>query len=132
MKSHFFEQHVPQFTHIKLACMLYNYIYLNILPHNMQSLMYQLDVKFASRPLYDQIKTLSAFTSYVEECVRVAWGMCIQTPPMIIDCESTVYNPEKHKRFYNADKNSTDIIMHMWPVLVQSSGPVLVRGVVLT
>ena len=98
----------------------------------LQMLMTQLDIKFSSQPLYRKIKTLAPYISYVEECVRVAWGLCIQTPPMTINCESTVYSPDLHKRFYNADKSSTDIIVYKWPVLMQTSGPVLVRGVVLT
>lgn len=98
----------------------------------LQLLLSQLDTEFSSQPLYSKIKTLAPYISYVEECVRVAWGLCIQTPPMTISCESTVYSPDLHKRFYNADKSSMDIIVYMWPALMQTSGPVLVRGVVLT
>ena len=82
--------------------------------------------------MYTEVKSLPPFTDYMEECVKVAWGLCIQTPHMIIRCKENVYNPDFHKRFYNADKNSKDIVMYMWPMLTQLNGPVLVRGIVLT
>ena len=64
--------------------------------------------------------------------MKVAWGLCIQTPHMIINCNETVYDPDLHKRFYNADKALVDIVMYMWPILTQFNGPVLVKGIVLT
>ena len=92
----------------------------------------QLDTKYAVHTVYAEVKGLQPFVDYVEECVKVAWALCIQTPHMTIDCREVVYGREHHKRFYNADKSRTDVVMYMWPVLRQFNGPVLVRGIVLT
>ena len=111
---------------------IYNSNSVSIISVHMQLLKSQLDTKYFNHSVYTEIKSLAPFTGYMEECAKVAWGLCIQTPPMVINCEDTLYNPDLHKKFYNADKNSADIVMHMWPVLKQSNGPVLVRGIVLT
>ena len=95
-------------------------------------LVSKLDGKYGDHAMYAEVKGLSAVADYMEECVRVAWGLCIQTPHMTIDCSDTVYDPERHKRFYSADKRQTDIVMCIWPVLTQFNGPVLVQGIVLT
>lgn len=92
----------------------------------------QLDEKYFDHPLYLEVKDLPPFVDYIEECVKVAWGLCIQSPHMTINCKETVYHPDLHKRFYNADKNQTNIVMYMWPILTQFNGTVLVRGTVLT
>ena len=95
-------------------------------------LVSRLDAKYCDHTMYTEVKALTAVGDYMEECVKVAWGLCIQTPHMTIDCNGTVYDPEHHKRFFTADKRQTDITAYMWPVLRQFNGPVLVRGIVLT
>lgn len=120
-----------------ITVILYYYTYVLLykscrdLSH-MQLLKSQLDAKYFNHPVYAEVKSLLPFIGYMEECVKVAWGLCIQTPHMTISCKDTVYSPDIHKRFYNADKSRENIIMYMWPVLAQFNGPVLVRGIVLT
>ena len=92
----------------------------------------QLDKQYFNHPLYAEVKDLPPFIDYTEECVRVAWALCIQTPPMTISCRETVYHSGLHKRFYNADKNQANILMHVWPVLMEINGDAIVRGTVLT
>ena len=92
----------------------------------------ELDARYSDHAVFAEVRGLAPFADYMEECVKVAWGLCIQTPHMTIDCSETVYNQEHHRRFYSADKRQRDIVMYMWPVLYQFSGPVLVRGTVLT
>ena len=98
----------------------------------MQMLVSKLGAKYCDHTMYPEVKGLPAVADYMEECVKVAWGLIIQTPHMTIDWSDTVYNPEHHKRFYSADKRQTDILMYMWPVLTQFNGPILVQGIVLT
>lgn len=116
------------------ARMVFGFLYIVVfhIISNLQLLMSQLDAKYFNHPVYMEAKSLPPFMGYMEECVKVAWGLCIQTPHMIISCKDTVYNPDLHNRFYNADRNMVDILMYMWPVLTQMNGPVLVRGIVLT
>lgn len=99
---------------------------------HLQLLKSQLDSKYISHPAYAEVKGLASFVGYMEECVKVAWGLCIQTPHMTINWKDTVYNPDIHKRFYNADESMVDIIMYMWPTLTELNGHVLMQGIVLT
>lgn len=88
---------------------------------------------YAETPAYARIQQLEAFTSYISDCARVSWDLCVQTPPMMLNHTETEFNSDLHTRFYNANKDSNEIIMYLWPTLLQSSsGPILFRGVVLT
>lgn len=100
--------------------------------YHLQLLKSLLDAKYFNHPAYAEVKGLAPFIGYMEECVKVAWGLCIQTPHLTISCKDTVYNPDTHKRFYNANKSMVDIIMYMWPALTEINGHVLVPGIVLT
>ena len=82
---------------------------------------------------YSELKKLQPFCAYLEECVRVAWDLSVQTPPMVISCSESEFNCDLHTRFFNANKDSNDIILHLWPTLLQSSSrQILFRGVVMT
>ena len=89
--------------------------------------------KYSEIPVYVEIKQLEPFLSYISECAHVSWALRVQTPPMVINYSETEYSFDLHRRFYNANKNSDEIIVYHWPTLLQtSSGPILFRGVVLT
>ena len=83
--------------------------------------------------VFPQLVGLRSFMAYVEECAHITWELCVQTPPMVVSCEDQEFSVERHHRFYNADKTSTAILSHLWPVLLQTpTGPILVRGTVMT
>ncbi len=92
-----------------------------------------LSESYSNSPAYAQIKQLEAFNSYMEECAKVSWDLCVQTPPMVLNQSETEFNFDLHTRFFNADKCSSEIVTYLWPILLQSSsGSVLFRGVVVT
>lgn len=93
----------------------------------------QLAQRYSNTPMLPEIQKLQAFRSYVGECARLSWDLCIQSPAMVIHYSETEFNCELHSHFYTADKTSTHIVLYLWPALLQSSsGPILFRGVVLT
>eukprot|EP00731_Ephydatia_muelleri_P020279 Em0013g6a len=54
-----------------------------------------------------QIFDVGAYLAYIEECVRVSWELCVQSPAMTLNSEMT----------------SSLIKSFIWPTLLQSSGP---------
>ena len=99
----------------------------------MQETESQLFEKYSEPPAYTKIKKLQPFRLYLEECVRVAWELSVQTPPMVINFSEREFSSDLHTRFFNANKDHSNIVQYLWPTLLQSSsGPILVRGVVMT
>ncbi len=94
-----------------------------------------LEEKYGHYPVFTQAKEVEAVRSYIGECSRVCWDLCVQTPAMLINSTETVYNDELHQRFFVSNKESCDIIMYIWPTLLQESlGGImlLVKGCVQT
>ena len=89
--------------------------------------------KYSSSPIFDQAKDLEALHTYTKECSKVAWDLCVQTPPMVINYHEEQFNFDLHTRFYTSNKDLCDIFIYHWPTLLQSSpGQVLSKGVVQT
>ena len=98
----------------------------------MQETKRLLSDKYSADVAYSKMRQLEPFASYVTECARLAWDLVIQCPPMLVDYTEGEFSPDRHSHFYNSNKTSPEIVMHLWPVLIQASGPVLVRGIVIT
>jgi len=82
---------------------------------------------------YPSLRTCAGLLHYVEECVRLAWALTLQNPPLVIDFESRQFDSSMHVRFHTSDPDSTDIKCVLWPMLTEGSGGVCVyRGVVVT
>ena len=81
-----------------------------------------------------QIFEVGAYLAYIEECVRVSWELCVQSPAMTLNCSEKYFEADFHHRFHSADLTSSLIKSFIWPTLLQSSGPtcVLYKGVVVT
>lgn len=98
-----------------------------------QNIKLQLSLKYADYEIFHKICETEAFFMYMYECAQVCWDLCVQTPPMIIDCTETEYRDDLHKRFYDSNNLSPFILLYHWPTLLQTpSGPILARGVVQT
>lgn len=82
---------------------------------------------------YPSLRTCAGLLHYVDECVRLAWALTLQNPPLIVDYESRHFDPSLHVRFHTSDPDSTEIKCVLWPMLTEGDGGVCVyRGVVIT
>ena len=84
--------------------------------------------------LYDYpcLKACSGLLEYVSQCVRVAWGLCVQRLPYTISYESQTFNDGVHTRFHTSDADSEQIKSYLWPALVDAQGVCVSRAVVIT
>lgn len=82
---------------------------------------------------YPSLRTCNGLLHYVDECVRLAWALTLQNPPLIVDYESRQFDPSLHVRFHTSDPDSTEIKCVLWPMLTEGDGGICVyRGVVIT
>eukprot|EP00731_Ephydatia_muelleri_P020277 Em0013g4a len=70
-----------------------------------------------------QIFDVGAYLAYIEECVRVSWELCVQSPAMTLNCSEKHFDADFHLRFHSAEMTSSLIKSFIWPTLLQSSGP---------
>ena len=99
----------------------------------MQRVNDYLEERYGKNDIYKAAAETDAFQAYVKECAKVSWDLCVQTPPMVIDCNAREFNPEMHKRFHTSNRLSEEIVMYHWPTLLQTSpGPILSQGIVQT
>ncbi|XP_014667833.1 PREDICTED: uncharacterized protein LOC106809307 [Priapulus caudatus] len=85
--------------------------------------------------LYDfpSLPTCESLTSYIEECVGIAWALSNQIPAFSIEYESSVFTPELHERHHTSDQYSDRILTYLWPSLIENErGPCVYKGVVVT
>ena len=84
--------------------------------------------------LYDYpcLKACSGLLEYVSQCVRVAWGLCVQRLPYTISYESQTFDDGVHTRFHTSDADSEQIKSYLWPALVDAQGVCVSRAVVIT
>lgn len=83
--------------------------------------------------MYSAAAKTDAFQTYIHECAKVSWDLCVQTPPMVIDCSVKEFTADMHKHFHTSKTESGEIVMYHWPTLLQTkSGPILSPGVVQT
>lgn len=70
---------------------------------------------------------------YIEECVRMAWALTIQNPPLAIDYKTKNFLPDSHTRFHTSDPDSVEVKATLWPTLREGeNGPCVYKGVVIT
>lgn len=100
----------------------------------MKEKLYTQYVTQGAHPIVNQILDVGAYLVYIEECVRVSWELCVQSPVMVLNCSERHFDVDLHHRFHLADMSSSIIKAYVWPTLLQSSGPtcVLFKGVVIT
>lgn len=82
---------------------------------------------------YPSLKTCQPLKTYIEECVRLAWSLTVQNPPLVIDFDRRFFKPDCHSRFHTSDPDSTQIKDILWPALLEGdNGPCVHKGVVVT
>ncbi|XP_032233020.2 uncharacterized protein LOC5508369 [Nematostella vectensis] len=87
------------------------------------------------KTLYDfpELQVCMKLQLFIEECVDVAWRLSVQTPPMVIEYESTVFSGKKHTRFYTSDMEADNIKFYVWPALMDKDNETVhYKGVVVT
>ncbi|KAK7494663.1 hypothetical protein BaRGS_00014061 [Batillaria attramentaria] len=84
--------------------------------------------------LYDYpcLKACAGLLEYVSQCVRIAWGLCVQRAPYSLAYETHTFDSRVHTRFHTSDPDSDQIKSFLWPPLVDSDGECVSRGVVIT
>ncbi|XP_070212165.1 uncharacterized protein [Littorina saxatilis] len=81
---------------------------------------------------YPCLKACSGLLEYVSQCVRVAWGLCVQRSPYTINYEAQTFDDGFHTRFHTSDPDCKDVRSYLWPALVDSQGVCVSRAVVIT
>ena len=61
---------------------------------DMQRVNDYLEERYGKNDIYKAAAETDAFQAYVKECAKVSWDLCVQTPPMVIDCNAREFNPE--------------------------------------
>lgn len=77
--------------------------------------------KYGEYPVFHKIKELETVKCYINECSKICWDLCVQTPIMLINSSETLFNDDLHQRFYDSNKESLDISFYLWPTLYQES-----------
>ena len=72
--------------------------------------------------LYDfpELKNYTNLKLYIEKCVRLAWMLSVQIPPMIIEHEAEEFSDKMHTRFFSSDMETPVIKYHVWPALIDA------------
>ncbi|TRY74938.1 hypothetical protein TCAL_04579 [Tigriopus californicus] len=85
--------------------------------------------------LYDYpcLKSCQGLAKYVENCVRISWGLVNQMPQYVIEYDSRSFQSDLHVRFHTALPHSDLIKTYLWPALREGkNGPVVHKAVVIT
>lgn len=89
--------------------------------------------KYRNLPRLQEIRQSSQVLHFIKDCVQISWDMCVQSPPLILNCSEEEFDPAHHQRAYLAEHQADSIIAYLWPTLVQAPvGPVLYKGHVIT
>jgi hypothetical protein len=85
--------------------------------------------------LYDYpcLRTCAGLHAYIEGCVRVAWGLSVQTPPYTIQYDARTFDSDVHTRFHTSTPGALDVQCFLWPALVEvPGGPCVFNALVNT
>ncbi|XP_067934204.1 uncharacterized protein [Watersipora subatra] len=85
--------------------------------------------------LYDYpcLKKCTKLRVYIEECVRIAWRLCVQNPPCHLEFDCKRFSSNKHVRFHSSNGDSDQVKSYIWPALLDSkTGACLYKGTLLT
>lgn len=85
-------------------------------------------------------EVLTQLTDYIKACIRLAWRMVTQVPPLQLEYKSLKFDKAVHKlaRFQcNTDDQrfgeapGEDIACYLWPALLEGGGRIIFPGEVL-
>ena len=89
--------------------------------------------KYRNLSSLHEIKASHEILTFIQNCVQISWDMCVQAPPLVLNCSEEEFDPAHHQRSYLAERHTDVIIAYSWPTLVQApAGPVLYKGHVIT
>ena len=89
--------------------------------------------KYRNLSSLQEIKRSVQIMLFIRDCVQISWDMCVQAPPLVLNCSEEEFDPAHHQRSYLAERHADVIIAYSWPTLVQApAGPVLYKGHVIT
>lgn len=82
---------------------------------------------------YPGLKHCGGLKTYVEECVRIAWALSVQSPPFVIEYDTWQFDDSKFTRFHSSDGDSIYVKSIIWPALLEGEGgPCVFKGIVTT
>ena len=82
---------------------------------------------------YPSLKHCHGLVTYIEECVRLAWALSVQTPPLVIEYDTWQFDDSKFTRFHSSNPESVYVKAIVWPALLEGEGGVCVfKGIVIT
>lgn len=82
---------------------------------------------------YPCLKTCEGLTRYIQDCVKLSWGLSNQSPPFVIEYETRHFRRDMHVRFHTSHPDSEHIKTYLWPALLEGdNGPCVHKGVVVT
>lgn len=85
-------------------------------------------------------EVLTQLSDYIKACIRLAWRMVTQVPPLQLEYKSMEFDKAIHKlaRFqYTTDDQrfsealGNDIACYLWPALLEGGGRIIFPGEVL-
>ncbi|KAL5020864.1 hypothetical protein ScPMuIL_000019 [Solemya velum] len=82
---------------------------------------------------YPSLKQCEGLQQYVSDCVRIAWGLTVQSPSFVILYDSRVFHPQLHTRFHTSNPDSEQIMNFLWPALLEGpNGRCVQKAMVVT
>lgn len=85
-------------------------------------------------------EVLTQLSDYIKACIRLAWRMVTQVPPLQLEYKSLTFDKTLHKLARcqcNTDDQrfgevpGEDIACYLWPALLEGGGRVILPGEVL-
>lgn len=69
-------------------------------------------------------------SGYIEACLRLAWRMVTQRPPLRLEYNSSIFDHHIHKKA-NGDTSLEEITCYLWPCLFDGGAKLICPGLVL-
>ena len=69
-------------------------------------------------------------SGYIEACLRLAWRMVTQRPPLRLEYNSSIFDHHIHKKA-NGDTSQEEITCYLWPCLFDGGAKLICPGLVL-
>ncbi|KAL5012979.1 hypothetical protein ScPMuIL_011530 [Solemya velum] len=77
------------------------------------------------------ITTNDTVVAFVNKCVELSWLMCLQDPPVVLDCSAKRGDNFDNTLFRHYTKSGDTVDYLVWPALrLYNGGPVICKGVV--
>ena len=82
---------------------------------------------------YPGLKTCLGLKAYIEDCIRVSWGLSVQSPGYVIKYDAQTFDARLFTRFHASNVEESRVKSVLWPALLEGeSGPCVHKGVIMT